>query len=356
MGDLHKHYQTFDHFLRKSKKEFENHIKNDMVIQGNIQDFNILKILGTGSFGKVVLCKHVAEGDKLYAMKIMEKINIIKNKQLLHTISEIRFLEAFKFPFIVGLMYFFKNNVYIFIVMPFIAGGEMFYHLRSMKKFEESLSKFYAAQVIMAFEYMHALGVVYRDLKPENILIDVDGYLKITDLGFCKKIDNTRTFTLCGTPEYLAPEIILSQGYNYSVDWWALGVLIYEMAAGFPPFYSKEHMKLYEKIVSGRFACPPHFTKPLKDLILNILQVDRTKRYGQLKGGSKDIKGHDWFRGTDWDGILSKRVKSPFEPTLDNVGDTKYFETYGDIVLRESINNEYADEFADFSVGKKGFM
>ncbi|CAH1967285.1 unnamed protein product [Acanthoscelides obtectus] len=199
MGDLHKHYQTFDHFLRKSKKEFENHIKNDMVIQGNIQDFNILKILGTGSFGKVVLCKHVAEGDKLYAMKIMEKINIIKNKQLLHTISEIRFLEAFKFPFIVGLMYFFKNNVYIFIVMPFIAGGEMFYHLRSMKKFEESLSKFYAAQVIMAFEYMHALGVVYRDLKPENILIDVDGYLKITDLGFCKKIDNTRTFTLCDT-------------------------------------------------------------------------------------------------------------------------------------------------------------
>lgn len=192
-----RHAIAFEQYLKRAKREFEVRIKEEMKISGCFEDFAIMKILGTGSFGKVALTKHKVS-EKTYAMKIMEKVNIIRTKQLYHTISEIRFLDALKFPFIIHLEYFFKNNVYVFLVMPFINGGEMFYHLRTVKKFDESLCKFYTAQVVLAFEYMHFLGLVYRDLKPENILMDNQGYLKITDLGFCKKIDDHRTYTLCG--------------------------------------------------------------------------------------------------------------------------------------------------------------
>lgn len=200
LGDIEKltrHFISYEQYLKRAKREFDGKIKEDMKISGSVEDFVIVKILGTGSFGKVALCKQKTQ-PKLFAMKIMEKVNIIRTKQLVHTISEIRFLDALKFPFIIHLEYFFKNNVYVFLVMPFVNGGEMFYHLRTAKKFDENLCKFYSAQVILAFEYIHFLGLVYRDLKPENILIDNEGYLKITDLGFCKKIDDHRTYTLCG--------------------------------------------------------------------------------------------------------------------------------------------------------------
>ncbi|XP_072383949.1 cAMP-dependent protein kinase catalytic subunit 1-like [Diabrotica undecimpunctata] len=346
---LQKHYLTYESYLRRCKKDFESRIQEKIDQSTSFEDFKPMKILGTGSFGKVVLCQYKDEED-LYAMKIMEKVNIVRTKQVIHTISEVKFLDAFKFPFIINLQYFFKNNVYIFIVMPFINGGEMFYHLRSTKKFDETLSKFYAAQVTLAFEYMHHMGVVYRDLKPENILIDSTGYLKITDLGFCKKIDSQRTYTLCGTPEYLAPEIILSQGYNFSVDWWSLGVLIYEMCAGFPPFYAKDHMKLYERIVTGKFTCPPHFSRAVKDLVINILQVDRSKRFGVMKGGSRDIKGHEWFKTVDFDQIFARKYKPLFVPPVQGQGDTKFFDEYGEMKLREGSFNEYEEEFKSFTL------
>ncbi|KAG5875332.1 hypothetical protein JTB14_018740 [Gonioctena quinquepunctata] len=195
---LQKHYASFATFLKKAKKEFDLRIQEDLKVSASFEDFKILKTLGTGSFGRVVLCKYKDSDNDLFAMKVMEKVNIIRTKQLAHTISEIRFLDAFEFPFMIHMDFFFMNNVYVFLVMPFVNGGEMFYHLRTIKKFDESLCKFYAAQVVMSFEFIHYLGVVYRDLKPENILIDSTGYLKVTDLGFCKKIDDQRTYTLCG--------------------------------------------------------------------------------------------------------------------------------------------------------------
>lgn len=200
LGDvekLTKHFISYEQYLKRSKREFEMRLNEDMKINGCIEEFTVSKVLGTGSFGKVALGTHNFT-NKIYAIKMMEKVNIIRTKQLSHTISEIRFLDALRCPFIIHIEYFFKNNVYVFLVMPFINGGEMFYHLRNLKKFEEPVCKFYTAQVILAFEYIHYLGLVYRDLKPENILLDNEGYLKITDLGFCKKIDNHRTYTLCG--------------------------------------------------------------------------------------------------------------------------------------------------------------
>ncbi|CAG9765068.1 unnamed protein product [Ceutorhynchus assimilis] len=350
---LQKHYSYFDQFLRRAKREFE--IKFSQEIKQNclLIDFDIMKVLGAGSFGLVVLCKDKRDS-KTYAMKLMEKCNIIKTRQLAHTGAEIKLMKNINFPFIVDMHGFFMDNVYVGIVMSFANAGDMFTHLRELKKFEEGLAKFYAAQVILAFEYIHHLGVIYRDLKPENILVDLQGYLRITDLGFCKKIDNTRTYTLCGTPEYLAPEIILSQGYNKSVDYWSYGVLVYEMNAGYAPFFAKDPMRLYEKIVSGKYSCPPFFSKQLKDLLGNMLIVDRSKRYGLLKNGVKDIKSHDWFKNTDFDQILSKKVIPSYVPKVDNETDTRYFESSSKkLVVKKASTDEFAKEFDDIFVTPK---
>lgn len=196
---LNKHCVEYDIFLKRAKKDFETKFKTaNFQESASFQDFQVIKTLGAGSFGRVMLVKHKTRGERLYAMKCMDKYHIVKSKQVAHTMYEIRVCDAVKFDFIVNLEYFFKDNVYLFLVLPFINGGEMFSHLRTMKKFDETLSKFYAAQIVLAFEYFHFLGMVYRDLKPENVLVDKDGYLKVTDLGFCKKIDDQRTYTLCG--------------------------------------------------------------------------------------------------------------------------------------------------------------
>lgn len=235
------------------------------------EDFERIRTLGTGSFGRVMLVRH-RTNRHFYAMKLLEKQKIVKMKQVEHTLNEKRILQCIRHPFVVHLEFSFKDNDNLYLVLPFVSGGEMFTHLRRQGKFGEVQTRFYGAQVALALEYLHYLGLVYRDLKPENILIDSAGFVQVTDLGFCKMVEG-RTWTLCGTPEYLAPEVILSKGYGRSVDWWSFGVLLYEMAAGHPPFYAKDQMQIYEKIVAGRYRFPPHFSTDLKDIIRNLLQV-----------------------------------------------------------------------------------
>ncbi|KAH1020334.1 hypothetical protein HUJ04_010013 [Dendroctonus ponderosae] len=313
---LQKHYSYFDQFLRRSKREFEAKLHQDIKQNCALDDFDLTKTLGAGSFGMVVLCRDKRDKN-IYALKLMEKSNIIKTRQLVHTGAEIKLMKNLKFPFFIDMHGFFMDNVYVGICMSFANGGDMFTHLREQKKFDESMSKFYGAQVILAFEYLHHLGVIYRDLKPENILLDLQGYLRVTDLGFCKKIDNTRTYTLCGTPEYLAPEIILSQGYNKSVDYWSYGVLLFEMNAGYAPFYAKDPMRLY----------------------------------GLLKNGVKDIKGHDWFKNTDFDQLLSKKLVPSYIPKVEDETDTKYFEPVAEsLVVKKRPVDEFAKEFDEIFI------
>ncbi|CAF0991859.1 unnamed protein product [Adineta steineri] len=327
-------------FLENAKQEFETKFSQPSKQTAKLDEFHLQRTVGTGSFGRVMITLH---GNQTIALKVMEKQTIVKLKQVEHTLSEKRILQAIKFPFLVNLVYSFKDNSHLYLALDFASGGEMFTHLRSVQKYPEDQTRFYAAQVALAFEYLHYLSIIYRDLKPENILFSADGYLKITDFGFAKVVRD-RTYTLCGTPEYIAPEIILSRGYNKSVDYWALGILIYEMAAGYPPFYADQPIQIYEKIVQGKFKFPSHFSSELKDLIRNLLQADLTKRFGNLKNGTKDIKYHKWFSNTNWIAIFEKRVKAPYLPKPDK----DHYEKYDEKPMTHSATELFPNEFDSF--------
>ena len=329
-------------FLEAKAKEFEEryNAENTSSDQMKLDDFELERTIGTGSFGRVMIVHVKKESTQRYAMKMLKKENIVKMKQVEHTLNEKRILSSIDFPFIVKLAYSFKDNSNLYMVLEYVNGGEMFTHLRKTGRYSEENARFYASQIVLTFEYLHYLNIVYRDLKPENVLYDSNGYVKLTDFGFAKIIKD-RTWTLCGTPEYLAPEIILSRGYNKAVDWWALGIIIYEMVAGYPPFFAENPLQIYEKIVCGRIKFPSHFSSELKDLCSNLIQIDLTKRFGNLKNGVNDIKQHKWFSGVDWLALYERRVKAPF--TLN-----EEFDRYEEEPIRISSFDKYTKEFADF--------
>uniref|UniRef100_A0A8C0H9Q8 cAMP-dependent protein kinase catalytic subunit alpha n=1 Tax=Chelonoidis abingdonii TaxID=106734 RepID=A0A8C0H9Q8_CHEAB len=309
----------------------------------SLDQFERIKTLGTGSFGRVMLVKHKETGNH-YAMKILDKQKVVKLKQIEHTLNEKRILQAVNFPFLVKLEYSFKDNSNLYLVMEYIPGGEMFSHLRRIGRFSEPHARFYAAQIVLTFEYLHSLDLIYRDLKPENLLIDQQGYIEVTDFGFAKRVKG-RTWTLCGTPEYLAPEIILSKTGG------RCGVLIYEMSGLVPSVLRMTSLSIYEKIVSGQgiwVRFPSHFSSDLKDLLRNLLQVDLTKRFGNLKNGVNDIKNHKWFATTDWIAVYQRKVEAPFIPKCKGPGDTSNFDDYEEEEIRVSITEKCAKEFAEF--------
>ncbi|KEP67544.1 UNVERIFIED_CONTAM: AGC kinase [Hammondia hammondi] len=293
-----------------------------------MSNFNFGPTLGTGSFGRVFMAKRRDDPHAPpVAIKRLKKAAVIRQKQVDHILSEKRILQMINHPFTVNMLGTFKDDRYLYIVMEYVIGGEFFTLLRKTRRFENDAARFYAAQVTLIFEYLHDRNIIYRDLKPENLLVDAEGYLKLTDFGFAKVIEY-RTYTLCGTPEYIAPEVLLNKGHGKPVDWWTLGILIYEMILGYPPFFDDEPMGVYQKILGGRIAFPKFFDKNAKVLVKRLLTPDLAQRYGNLKNGVADVKDHRWFAGFDWNACLKKSLPSPYRPPVKGMDDTSNFEAY----------------------------
>ncbi|GAA5899564.1 cAMP-dependent protein kinase [Sporobolomyces salmoneus] len=301
----------------------------------NLSDFTFIRTLGTGSFGRVHLVRS-QHNSRSYAIKVLTKERVVKMKQVEHTNSEREMLERVRHPFLVNLWGTFKDSKNLYMVMDFVAGGELFSLLRKSQRFPDPVAKFFAAEVALALDYLHSLDIIYRDLKPENILLAADGHVKITDFGFAKHVPDI-TWTLCGTPDYLAPEIVQSRGYNKSVDWYALGVLMFEMLAGYPPFFTEDSnpMRLYEKIIAGRIRYPAYFAPEAKDLLKSLLTPDITKRFGNLANGSRDIFGHVWFQEVDWERLYRKEIPAPYVPKVEGDWDASNFDAYPEVDLSE---------------------
>ncbi|XP_018567559.1 protein kinase DC2 [Anoplophora glabripennis] len=314
----------------------------------DIEDFNIIKTIGTGTFGRVLLCKN-KETDQYGAMKILCLADVIRLKQVEHVKNEKHILEEIRHPFIVNLLWCDKDDICIYMLFEYVCGGELFTYLRNAGRFTTSTGNFYSAEIVSALEYLHSRNIVYRDLKPENLLLDREGHLKITDFGFAKKLTD-RTWTLCGTPEYLAPEIIQSKGHNKAVDWWALGVLVYEMLAGYPPFYDDNPFGIYEKILSGKIEWPKHLDPVAKDIIKKLLVQDRTKRLGNMKCGADDVKRHRWFKGIDWQDVALRKLAPPVVPKIMYEGDASNFDDYpeGDWKSSRTLEDSELKLFEDF--------
>jgi len=296
----------------------------------SVDEFEMFDTLGTGTFGRVRLVQYKQESS-YYALKILKKSEIIRLKQVDHIKSEVTLLRQLNHPFIVNLLGHFQDEKKLYMVLEYVHGGELFSHLRREGRFPDDTSRYYAAEIVLAFAYMHSMNIVYRDLKPENLLISTSGHMKITDFGFAKQIED-KTWTLCGTPEYLAPEIIQSKGHGKPVDWWALGILCFEMLAGYPPFYDENPFGIYQKILQGKIDFPRQFDPKAKDLIKKLLTGDKTKRLGSLKNGPDDIKNHKWFTKTNWDAVYGLQVPAPYIPDVAGDNDTHNFDPYPDSV------------------------
>ncbi|XP_074657664.1 cAMP-dependent protein kinase catalytic subunit 3-like [Tubulanus polymorphus] len=307
-----------------------------------------LTTIGTGTFGRVLISRH-KESKRYYALKVLGIADVIRLKQVEHVKNEKNILASINHPFIVNLIWAHHDSTFLYMLLEYVPGGELFTYLRNAGRFSNATGNFFAAEIVSALEYLHALSIVYRDLKPENLLLDRDGHVKITDFGFAKKLVD-RTWTLCGTPEYLAPEIIQSKGYNKAVDWWALGILIYEMLAGYPPFFDDNPFAIYEKILSGKVEWPKQMDPIAKDLIKRLLVPDRTKRSGNMKNGSEDVKKHRWFKHINWDDVIARRLQPPIIPRITHEGDTRCFDNYpeDDWHKKPQVGRADQDAFIDF--------
>ena len=301
-------------------------------------DFEPIKLLGRGSFGEVLLVRLKAN-KKVYAMKILSKSMLKVKKQEFHTKTERDLMVKINCPFIVNIKSAFQDSTKLYMVSEFMQGGDMFFHMHDgqIVIFNNEKTKFYILELVLAIEFLHKKNMIYRDLKPENILLDEKGHVKLTDFGLSKILDedNEKTFTICGTPQYLAPEVLLKKGYDKAVDWWSLGCVMYEMLSGRLPFCIKRGMKLSQKIYEKGVEYPKNLTKEAQDLIQKLLVVDPQKRLGQGPNGSEEIKNHPFFKGVNWDDAWKRKIKPPFIPKLKNDTDLKYFDT---IFTDEPIN------------------
>ncbi|KAJ7991897.1 hypothetical protein DPEC_G00288620 [Dallia pectoralis] len=290
-------------------------------------DFDYLKIIGKGSFGKVLLARH-RETNEYYAVKVLQKKIILKKKEQKHIMAERSVLmKNIKHPFLVGLHFSFQTTDKLYFVLDYVNGGELFYHLQKDRVFLEPRARFYAAEIASALGYLHSLHIVYRDLKPENILLDSAGHIVLTDFGLCKEglAPTGTTTTFCGTPEYLAPEVLQKQAYDRTVDWWCLGSVLYEMLYGLPPFYSRNTAEMYNNILNKPLMLKPNVSNAGRELLEGLLQKDRTKRLG-ANNDFMEMKCHAFFSPINWEDLMARKITPPYIPSVTGPTDLRHFD------------------------------
>lgn len=286
----------------------------------SIEDFELLTVVGKGSFGKVMQVRK-KDTNRVYAMKTIRKAKIIARSEVTHTMAERSVLAQINNPFIVPLKFTFQSPEKLYFVLAFVNGGELFYYLSKYGRFDINRSRFYCAELLCALECLHGFNVIYRDLKPENILLDYQGHIALCDFGLCKLDvkDEDSTNTFCGTPEYLAPELLHRDGYNKTVDWWTLGVLLYEMLTGLPPFYDQNINEMYRKILNQPLHFPEGNVVPpvARDLLTKLLERNPEKRLGA--NGAEEIKAHPFFEAIDWRKLLQRKYEPIFKPNVVSI-------------------------------------
>ncbi|XP_076126156.1 cGMP-dependent protein kinase 2 [Alosa pseudoharengus] len=295
-----------------------------------LSNLEVITTLGVGGFGRVELVK-VKNEELTFALKRIKKAHVVENKQEEHIHSERRILTEVNSPFIIKLHRTYRDTKYVYMLLEACLGGEIWSLLRDRGSFDEHTARFCVACVTEAFDYLHHKGIIYRDLKPENLMLDAEGYIKLVDFGFAKKMKcGQKTWTFCGTPEYVAPEIILNKGHSFSVDFWSLGILVFEILTGSPPFTGSDQMITYTFILRGieSLDFPKRITKRPADLIRKLCKQNPSERLGNLKNGITDIKKHRWFSGFSWSGLKNRTLKSPLKRELMGPTDHSYFDTY----------------------------
>ncbi|XP_059528982.1 serine/threonine-protein kinase Sgk3 isoform X6 [Myotis daubentonii] len=318
-------------------------------------DFDFLKVIGKGSFGKVLLAKRKLDG-KFYAVKVLQKKIVLNRREQKHIMAERNvLLKNVKHPFLVGLHYSFQTTEKLYFVLDFVNGGELFFHLQRERSFPEHRARFYAAEIASALGYLHSIKIVYRDLKPENILLDSVGHVVLTDFGLCKEgiaISDTTT-TFCGTPEYLAPEVIRKQPYDNTVDWWCLGAVLYEMLYGLPPFYCRDVAEMYDNILHKPLNLRPGVSLTAWSILEELLEKDRQNRLGAKEDfylrqkcqlcftyeetmivkrikcamcTQLEIQNHPFFESLSWTDLVQKKIPPPFNPNVAGPDDIRNFD------------------------------
>uniref|UniRef100_A0A0A9VYG3 cAMP-dependent protein kinase catalytic subunit alpha n=1 Tax=Lygus hesperus TaxID=30085 RepID=A0A0A9VYG3_LYGHE len=345
------HFTTFQShiefakYLMTEKNRFTKDYNRKSCCSSDLSQYELIKTIGKGAFGTVFLAKSKKYNNYL-VVKCLSKEDIIGKNLLKQVLNEKRIMSTIKFNFVLNIMETFIDNSFVYFAMPFLCGGDLLGHLLKEKRFEEPATKYYVAQVVLALEYLHSLKIAHRDLKPENLSLDQRGYLRLLDFGLSKIVIG-KTYTFCGTPEYMAPEIILGKGYGFSVDWWSLGVVAYQLCSGIQPFFSSKQDRLFSLITSGEFTDREFFSDEFSDFLSKLMAVDVTCRVGCGQGGAGEVKKQKWFEDINWLALLNKRAPIPYKPNLENFGLTN-FNHFAEEAHVVASQNTYRDFFGDF--------
>ncbi|CAH1732401.1 cAMP-dependent protein kinase catalytic subunit beta-like isoform X1 [Aphis gossypii] len=330
--------KNINKYIEFEKQKFITKYGNPNMDVIPVSDLVFAQKLWTGSFGHVVLARHCATGELKTVKAVSARVastsprNVNADRNVMAAMGT--------FPFTVRLECWAADAEWLYFIMPMVSIGTLFELVSEYGRLSENVVRFFSAQILLGIEFLHATGLVHRNLKPENVLVNVNGYVRLSGFGESKLIGRaSRTYSLCGTPDYMPPEMVGFRGYGLAVDYWSLGIMLYEMAAARPPFIGPDVGVLFGRILRGEYRMDNMFSPPLRNLIQNLVQTDLTKRLGNLKNGISDIKNHTWYSAINWLQIINQKTESPFRPT-----NTRFLPPdYAELKLRKNDN-----EFFDF--------